>query len=476
LSDALTLSNGTFATGGNSFTMLSTASKTARIATVAGTGAVSGNFTIQRYIASRTSITWANLSSPVTTTTFADWENELYFSYPHNGTSIWSNVLKYSESAADYVGVTAGTTILPGEGMEIYLSDDINLNSFGNTLLTSVGQPTTGNQLINLSYTAGPYAGQNLIGNPFASNIRINSMVFTNALTTIDVYDNVTGNYLSLSGTTELAPHQGFWAYATSAGASVSIPESAKTTTTTGTIRASEIENYLMLTISAADGSHTKAHTLKIAADTAAKDGWDLKDHPYRKSPCKEAPSITANSENFPLSISTIHSGNEEISLPLNTAVGINGNYQITVKGLNSIIDNYSCVLLEDKILGKIIDLNKQSNYLFSSSINDNNHRFVLHLSKSSNCKMSSTFSNSINNGEVYILPTLTGSSISFNLEKETKTQIQAVNTLGQIIMEPINVEVQKQIIDIQMPSDFHGIYLLKITTDNGEFVKKMYR
>jgi len=478
LADALTLSNGTFATGGNSFTMLSTTSKTARIAPVAGTGAVSGNFTIQRCIPARASVTWACLASPVVSTTFADWDSELFFDYTHNGSTIWSNVLKYSESAADYVAVTSGTTISNGEGVEVYLSDDVSLSGLSLTYLTSVGVPYTGTKNISLSYTpaASPYEGQNLVGNPFASSIQVNGITFNNALSSVDVYDNVSNSYITLSGTDELAPHQGFWAYATSAVSSLSIPESAKTTTTTGTIKSATIGEFLKLTISSADGSHTNAHSLKIAATNDALDGWDLKDHPFRKSPCKEAPFITTNCEKFPLSISTFNSNNDEYVMPLNVGVGIAGKYQITAQGISNIQEDYSCVLLEDKVLNKWIDLNNQNNYTFFFSPSDNTNRFVLHFSKDNSCKAPvSSIATDIQDA-ILVTQTLTGNLILFNLEEETDAIISVNNLLGQTIVEPIKITAKQQSQSIDLPSDFHGIYFIKITTSSGDLVKKIYR
>ena len=121
-------------------------------------------------------------------------------------------------------------------------------------------------------------------------------MTFTNALSSVDVFDYTTQNYAAASGATILGPGQGFWAYATSAGASVTIPESAKSANNSTNLRmATNDDSFMKLTLASTDITNTMAYTLKIASDENASDGWDTKDHPYRKSPNRAAPSIISN-------------------------------------------------------------------------------------------------------------------------------------------------------------------------------------
>jgi len=486
ISDVLTLSNGTFAAAGNLITLLSDINKTARIAPVTGTGACSGNFTVRKFLPTRGALTWADLSSPVTSTTFADWDGELYFSYTHTYPFAppynYSNVLRYDEDTADYIGVWAARIILPGQGFEMYLTDDQTLLTFTQTTLNTVGTPTTGNQTVNLSYTAAiaPYSGQNLIGNPFASPIDIASLTFTNTSSTIQVYDNATDNYVSLSNGT-LASHQGFWAIALSASPapSVTISETDKLTSMDDDVRAEEVKPFMQLTLSSAEGINTWAHTFKVAANTNATDGYDImEDYPFRRSPNKKSPYINCDSDKkIPLVINTFNSNNEAYSLPLNTFVGIAGKYQISISGVEFIKKDYTCVLLEDKATGKLIDLNKVENYTFFAGANDNVSRFVLHFSKSSNCKATSfaTVSSSFENG-VQVLQTNEGATINFNLDNAVVSSISVNNVLGQEIVNPLSVEALSQSVKLDIPTDFHGVYMIKIISEKGEIVKKFIK
>ena len=75
--------SGNFNTGTQSFTMVSNATQTARIAPKAAAASLSGNFTIQRFISARDT-SYCDLSSTVQGTTFVDWDNELpALSYIH---------------------------------------------------------------------------------------------------------------------------------------------------------------------------------------------------------------------------------------------------------------------------------------------------------------------------------------------------------------------------------------------------------
>lgn len=493
ITDLLTIQNGNLNNSGGNFILKSDATKYARIGPIASSCAscsFSGSFTIERYIPARTSATWADLSSPVSNSNMQDWDNELYLSYPHDpygATPVYSNVVFYDETTADYSGVDATTALTSGKGFEITLADDSTLTSLSSTTLNTIGTPNYGTQTINLSYTnnsGNPYPtgydGENLIGNPFASAIILSSITKTNTLSTIDIYDNVTNNFVTLSGSKFIAPYQGFWAYALGAGASFTIPESAKASKNNSTIRSmeSDIEPYMQLALLSADGSHMMAHTLKIASDVDANDGWDLKDHPFRKSPNKKAPSITANSETFPLSISTFNSNHLEYSMPLNTQVGIAGKYQINISGLEFINKDYSCVLLEDKKLNQSIDLSIYSNYTFFALPNDSKDRFVVHFSKNGNCKSSynSSITNTIDD-QVMILPTINGNKISFNFSETINSTISVTNLLGQNIVEGFAIAANNQTIELGIPENFKGMYIIKIETEKGivskKFVKK---
>lgn len=488
LTDVLTITSSTFTNSGT-FTLKADASKYARIAPVLCSGCgFSGDFTIERYIPSRSIGTWANLSSPVSNATMLDWDNELFMSYtfgyvdPETNRPTNTNVMAYDEPTANYYQLSPAYPLAVGKGFEIGLTDDATLTHFNTTVLTTTGIPNSGTFNMALDFTAsnGPaypigYSGENLIGNPYASAIDLSSITITNALSTVDVFDYTINNYKTLSGSDLIGPHQGFWAYAQGSGASFLIDENCKSSNTATPIARSiaSQNRYLNLMLASADGSHEMAHTLKIACNEEANDAWDEKDHPFRKSPDPKAPSITAYADKLLLSISTFNTNHETYIMPLNVRVGINGKYQITSSDLNAITDDFKIVLLEDKLTKQFIDLRNNSNYVFDAKTSDSKERFAVHFSKSATYQptSSSVSGSTIDNVEIVQNPG--GNTIRFNLPQTEQTTISVVDVLGKTIIENQNIEAGNQSISVSLPENFHGMYLIVVQTANNRTVKK---
>jgi hypothetical protein len=487
LNEVLTISDGTFSTGSASFTMVSTASQTARIAPITGTGGIAGNFTIQRFLSSRTQNAldspghWSDLSSPVQNSTFADWDNELFFYYPYNPPAEYSNVVGYDEPSYDYYGVTAGTTLTPGLGWEIALTDDATLSSFTATTLTTVGVPNQGDQdLSSLVTYVNPDGGiaANLVGNPFASSISWSSVfaASSNISSSYDEYDANAGDYATFGLGTEIGSGQGFWVYATSGGATLNIPESAKTTSSNSDVRTPVIEPYMTLNIRGDHEPSTYAHILKIAANASASDAWDVNDFPYRRSRVASAPSITSKIDGKDAKINTFNSNNTTYSMPLSTRAYVDGNYSITIAG-RDFMTEYTCVTLEDTKENKWIDLSATTQYAFAMATTDNENRFVLHFSKNNDCRtMAAAGMSSDLENQFTVLPTASGNDIRFNFAETTPVTIDVMNLLGQNITEGIQVSAKDQTEQITLPADFSGMYLIRVSTENGTVVKKFMR
>ncbi|HSH66643.1 MAG TPA: hypothetical protein VLB84_12835, partial [Bacteroidia bacterium] len=491
LTDVLTITAGKLKNTGT-FTFKSTATKYARIAPISAlcsTCGFTGNFVIQRYIPARGIATWANLSSPVSNSTMADWDNELFLEYAFAGFDNvtnrpkGSNVMAYDEPSANYYQLSASTALTPGKGFEIGLTDDNRNLSFTATTLTTIGTPNTGTFTIPLSYTAanGPaypigYSGENLIGNPYASAITLSGITKNNALTGVDVYDYTIDNYKTLTGSDIIGPHQGFWAYAKGAGSSFVIPESSKSTNS-GTLLYKMNESadhpYLTLTLSSADGSHTMAHTLEIACDEMASNGWDEMDHPFRRSLNPKAPSLTANAGHIPLSICTFNKNHEEYILPLNMNIGIAGKYQIHTSGIKNVNKDYTVILLEDKFSHTFIDLNGSTDYTFNALPSDSKNRFAIHFSKSSDYKPMTVAVNNDFSSQIEMIKTNSGNLINFNLNKTENATISIMDSMGITIMDEMQMDANNQNINISLPGNFHGCYIIIVQSLSDKTVKK---
>jgi hypothetical protein len=493
LTDVLTITADTLTNSGT-FILKADATKYARIAPISlgcGTCGFAGNFTIQRYLPARAISTWVNLSSPVSNSTLLDWDNELYMEYSFfdfdylTNRPTGSNVMAYDEPLASYAELNSSSPLTPGKGFEVGLANNHTLQGFSATTLTSIGRPNYGTINIPLSFTPGNgpaypvgYSGENLIGNPYASAITLSSIIKTNTLATVDVYDYTIDNYKTLSGSDIIGPHQGFWVYAQTSGASFSIPESAKSTNNSTALHrptGEEENDYLSLTLSSIDASNTMAHTFKVLSNENAADDLDNIDHPFRRSLNPKAPSITANAGDRLVSINAFNNNHETYIMPLNVKVGINGKYKFDFTGVKSMNADFVVVLLEDKLTHTFVNLNNATSYTFTGLTIDPKQRFALHFSKSSTYKPVSTGITTVNDlsKDVQILKNSDGNTINFSLSETESTFISTVDVLGKNIVEHINIQANNQSITIVLPENFHGLYFITIQSASGKTVKK---
>ncbi|MBL0329947.1 MAG: T9SS type A sorting domain-containing protein [Bacteroidetes bacterium] len=485
LSEVLTLTDGILNTNGKTFTMLSTATKTARIAPITGTGAVSGNFTIQRFISARDT-TFADLASPVQNSTFLDWDNELpAISYlPASSGTTQGSASTYDETADAYVAVTSSSTPLtPGQGFEVFLTGDFSYTNFPATTLTTVGVPTQGDQDLS-SLVSANVQGWNLVGNPFASSISWASVYASSGgaasglFDYIEMYDYTIGDWADVTADDEIASTQGFWVYSDfSATPTLFVLESSKINATVHDIRASKkAAPYFTLKLASTENSY--AHNFKVIASTDASDGVDRKDIPFRNSPNKATPAMYTMVDGKRINTNTFNVSNETYSIALKTQVTVNGSYKITASGFEYISD-YTCIKLQDKLTGQIVDLNEGNGYCFNMNVNDSPDRFILLLNKdNNNCKSfvaapASTYDFS---NEVEILPTSQGNLVNFNFGETTNTTISVVNVLGQTIVEGTTVNATTQSVNIALPQDFSGLYFIKVESAKGAVTKKFVR
>jgi hypothetical protein len=339
----------------------------------------------------------------------------------------------------------------------------------------SRGTPNQGTQnlgaLGNLSYTGDGYS---LIGNPFASYISWNTVLAnsSNIDNTYLIFDAASGTYMSYGAGSEIPPHQGFWVHAT-ASPKVLITETAKTTSTTSVFHKVEpSEQLFSLKIVNTNQIIPFSHITKIDINKQSVNDFDSGDLPYLKSPEKLAPSInTQSTDGKELCVNRMSINSNTNDIPVNVTVGVDGNYTIEAQNLNNIKD-YACVVLEDKLLMKFTDLKTNSTYSFESSIEDDSHRFVLHLSKSGNCfSIQSNESYFANN--VSILKTNESNLVGIKLDVPKKVSISVYNTLSQKIMDNVEFTAKEETVSINLPSEYKGVYVIFVTIDGQSTTKK---
>jgi len=183
LINTLTLTNGTFNTNSQVFTLISTAANSGRIAQIPASANILGNVTVQRFAPGGTT-GWALIGTPISTAlTLNDWDDDIAISCPtcpDGSASSFLSIYTYNEAAAgtysdpiSYVPLnTINDPIISNKGYWVYLGDGFTTTN--NITLDVTGNVRKFNQTIPLSVTNNASVsdiGWNLIHNPYPSPI-----------------------------------------------------------------------------------------------------------------------------------------------------------------------------------------------------------------------------------------------------------------------------------------------------------------
>lgn len=471
--NSLTVQSGNLALGSNRVVLVSDATQTARIGQSNGT--FSGSMIIQRYISARND-GYSDMSSPVVSTTFADWDNELLFIYNYNPPSQYPSCYAYEESPAyDYVAITSpSTSISRGMGYEVYLDEDGNYSTpFSATTIDTRGTPNRGN--INIaSLLTFANDGWNLVGNPYASHINWNALhaTLTNVNSTIMFYDETIGDFESVSSG-DIAPHQGFWVEVTGTP-TFTFTEAIKSTSNSSSFRSTPDAYFTLRMKHEGDIPFTSNTKFRFNENSSfTRDNNDLS---FKGLPHPNAPNLyTFSEEGKKLRINAFNPHNELVTINLGYKVGVEGFYTINPIHIDfAEAEGYTCILLEDKKTGIFTNL-FESNYRFFASPQDNEERFFIHFSKQSNCKKS-TIAPTVSDAEaIVIYQNIHGTFANFELPEFSNASIIVTNLLGQQITPAQQINVKEQTVSINIPQDYRGIALVTVAVNNQQITKKLY-
>ncbi len=259
ITGTLTLSNGTFNTGGV-LTLVSNASGTARIENISISADISGNVKVQRYVPAV--VRQYRLISPNTASfTLSDLKDDIFvsgaggtangFDYTtNNGATVYT----YHESTTGGRGWKAATNITnslsPAQGALVYVRGNRTLSSPAWYTQNNSAYPSSGgfpaqnavtidfNGNINkdaisptITYTNTGSAGNdgwNLVGNPYPSQISWGALTKSNLDSWYYFLDPSTGSYIADNGSKYIASGQAFFVQAIGASPSISFSEGAK--------------------------------------------------------------------------------------------------------------------------------------------------------------------------------------------------------------------------------------------------------
>ncbi|MFH1321672.1 MAG: T9SS type A sorting domain-containing protein [Bacteroidota bacterium] len=487
--NTLTLNAGTFKTNDQLLTLVSNSTSTARIAQVPPGVNITGNVIVQRFISSRPA-DWGMLSTPVSNSNLSDWDarpdgsNEIYMSGVGgiNGDAccpIFVSVETYDESTNNYVTKTVSSALVPGEGVSIFLGD--NLNTLFNLTMDTRGTPNFDDQAFTVTNTPFPGGeGWNLMGNPFASHVSWSDILANSP--TLDpilyIFNADEGNYKTFGPGFEIPPYQGFFIY-TSSTSTMSIPESAKTTATSSTFWKTSNSDMNSMKLKITSDINSYFHETIIKFDANALENYaSYEDARFLKSFIKEAPSLTTFSkDNIELVRNGLPDYDDHVTVPLVAKTGIIGNYEISVIDME-MPSSYRCVLLEDLQTGRIIDLSNTDTYSFYISDKTKPSRFLLHFSKSNtDCNTLTSIENPVvaeMAHNINIIYTNNGLFVEFNFSELTNVKISMKNLLGQKVKNDIVGPITNNKIKLLESSHSQGLYILKVEFDNQLISRKI--
>ncbi len=325
--------------------------------------------TVERYIPG-VSNAWHLLGSPVAAQDISgDWIAGNYDFYA------------YDEASATWLNQKVGgnniTSFTPGQGYLVAYETAALTKSFSGNL-------NNGNIVVAVTKDGtGDHAGANLLANPYASGIDWNTATRTLFADNFAyVYDQTanagTGAFTAIdggSGNAWIAPHQGFFVLAQSAGDftfSNTMREHGGTYTKNGTTD----ENILAIRLSGETSYDVTRIRIKEDASTLRDRSDAIKFYSYTPN----VPQIYSQSEDGKnLTLNSIPQISNESSVQIGMLIAETGSYTLNIE---SALGQFAAekIYVEDTHLGMSHNLSENGAYSFVATPGDNPNRFLLHF------------------------------------------------------------------------------------------------
>jgi hypothetical protein len=411
LINVLTLSNGTFNTNSLGFTMVSTASNTARIAQITGSGDITGNVNVQRFApGGRTG--WALLGTPISSAlTFQDWDDDMPISCtscPDGSAGGFTSIYAYNEAATGsysastgYVPITSITNaIIPNKGYWVYLGTGSSSTSPITIDVTGTVRKFNNSISLTKTNTGSTFDdGWNLIHNPYpspikwsllrAANPNVDNAIYSynadlngGAGGTASYVNGISSPALGSGGIGDTIPMcQGFQVHCT-ASTNLTALESNKVSgnptflRTNQTAQVASVQPLLRFYL---NGPSSYRDETVLYMQEGATNNFDP-DFDAIKIPGQNpnAPLIMFKNGTDQFQVNGINPITSTFSMPLKTTTGYTGTYTISLANFNS-FPTGACISLYDTLTKITTDL-KINKYVFTLSASATNTRFVVNI------------------------------------------------------------------------------------------------
>jgi hypothetical protein len=404
----LNLNNGTLNLNGQAFTMVSTATATARIAQITGSGDITGNVTVQRFAPGGTT-GWALFGTCISSSlTYQDWDDNIYISCPtcpDGFAGMFYSIYTYDETVSgvfdnplSYVPInTISDPIVPGKGYWVYLGDGFYTTN--NITVDVTGSVRKFNFTIPLSYSnygSSVNDGWNLIHNPYPSAIswaalRGSTSGIDNAIygwnadlnggtgSHATYINGVSSPAVGSGGIGDVIPMgQGFYVHSTGATA-LNASESIKISGNPSYLKSNSQSSPPLIRFFL-DGMNNYHDETVLYTQAGASDNFDVAYDAY-KLPAQDysIPFIALEKGADKFQVNGIPPLAGTFTMDLKTLTGYSGTYTLSASNFSS-FPSGACVTVFDKFTNTTTDL-KTSGYVFNLSDTTTVARFRINVS-----------------------------------------------------------------------------------------------
>jgi len=482
----LTHSQGNLAAG-NFLTLLSTASKTALIAGT-GTGSVSGNITMQRYMPNK--LGYHYYSSPFAAAPISDFTDELgtiISAYPYVGfdtlqtVTPFPNFYLYDETYAQTtisIGWDgASGNLLPMKGY------CINFGASGGPLTTDItGTVNSGPLSIPVSYTSSGNAwadGWNLVGNPYPSpidweatsgwtktNVADGIYYFKATSQYYGTYASFVGGYGTNGGTATIPSMQGFFVKATAAG-TLGVTNDVRVNAQPTFFKSSGTGYPSLRLTGYQTQSTTKTDETVIYFNPQATNNFDSGFDAYKMMNNDPAyPNLfTSYNGSSSLSINALPPLlNTDVVIPLGYITKTNGSFTINASEILN-FDPSQHIYLEDNQTSTIQDLTLNPVYTFTTTANAPQYRFFI--------RFSPTIVTGVDENSTSFVDAWSAGKVIYVCHSSTTLQKAILSVYDMLGQQVINDEL-KGSSTFRYTIDKPGCYIVNIVSGSDTFQKKI--
>jgi hypothetical protein len=316
----------------------------------------------------------------------------------------------------------------------------------------------------NVSPTLAPAAGFNLVGNPYACAIQGNMSTFSPIGLNANVWvlDGATNSYRSWNGTTgtlgftgEIPAMQGFFVQATSAGASFTIPATAKMHSASNFYKTT-LDNHLELKVQSPNNTFDATVIYFKDENSNDVDNYDAMLMPSA-NPLNTQIYSYINSDKYCIDALAAYSGPYTVNVGFEPKV--DGNFTITAEDVQSFNAN-STITLIDLLTGATQNLRTNPTYTFAATTAQAINRFKVVFDLVVGINDMNAVANTVYSfdNSIYIKTT------------EKVKSVSVFNMLGQEV-----ANIQQPTSNVLTLNQATGYYTVRVITEANVYSQKVY-